>query len=64
MSGKPNEIKITSVSYGRTLNIGNYETVRLDLTAEVADDQRWIDVLNELRRKLQLLEPKIREQGH
>jgi hypothetical protein len=58
------KVKITQVSYGRTLNVGNYETVRLDLTAQVADDQKWIDVLNELRRKLEALEPKIREQGH
>jgi len=40
---------ITQVSYGVTVNIGNFETVRFDLVAQVAPDERWQDVLNRIR---------------
>jgi hypothetical protein len=31
------------------VNIGNFETVRFDLAAQVAPDERWQDVLNRIR---------------
>ena len=42
---------ITQVSYGMTVNIGNFETVRFDLTAQVAPDEDWRDILASLKRK-------------
>ena len=40
---------IISVSYGATVNIGDFETIRFDLSAAVAPDERWQDVLERLR---------------
>lgn len=41
--------KITSVSYGKTINIGNYESIRIDLTASVHKMENWQDVLTHLK---------------
>lgn len=41
------KIKITKVSIGRTVNIGNYESVRLDLEAEVEGNK-----VSEVMKKL------------
>lgn len=41
--------RISRVSYGHTVNIENYETVRIDLTAEVGPDENWQDVYNRIR---------------
>jgi hypothetical protein len=40
---------IIQVSWGKTVNIGNFETVRLDLTARVNEGQDWQEVLKALR---------------
>lgn len=60
---KPKPTKITQVSYGLTVNIGNYETVRFDLTAQVALDEDWRDVLDSLRRKSRKLKERIQSDG-
>jgi len=60
---KPRLTKINQVSYGRTVNIGNYETVRFDLTALVAPDEDWRDVMESLRRKARKLKERIAAEG-
>lgn len=60
---KPKPTKITQVSYGLTVNTGNYETVRFDLTAQVAPDEDWRDVLESLRRKSRKLKESIQSEG-
>ena len=60
---KPKPTKITQVSFGHTVNIGNYETVRFDLTAQVAPDEDWRDVLESLRRKGRKLKERIQNEG-
>jgi hypothetical protein len=60
---KPKPTKITQVSYGMTVNTGNYETVRFDLTAQVAPDEDWRDVLDSLRRKSRKLKERIQTDG-
>jgi hypothetical protein len=59
----PKPTKITQVSYGQTVNIGNFETVRFDLTAPVALDEDWRDVLESLRRKSRKLKERIQREG-
>jgi hypothetical protein len=54
-------LKITKVNFGKTLNIGDFETVRLDLTAEVAEDENWHDVLQRLRVTIRKLEHRFRQ---
>lgn len=60
---KPKPVTITQVSYGRTVNIGNYEAVRFDLTAQVSSDEDWRDVLESLRRKARKLKERIQTEG-
>ena len=60
---KPRPTRITSVSYGLTVNVGNYETVRFDLTAQVADDEDWRDVLDSLKRKSARLKEQIQDEA-
>jgi len=60
---KPKPTKLTQVSYGMTVNTGNYETVRFDLTAQVAPDEDWRDVLESLRRKSRKLKERIQSEG-
>lgn len=59
----PKPTKITQVSYGMTVNTGNYETVRFDLTASVAPDEDWRDILESLRRKSRKLKQRIQNEG-
>jgi len=60
---KPKPTKITQVGYGMTVNTGNYETVRFDLTAQVASDEDWRDVLESLRRKSRKVKERIQNEG-
>lgn len=53
---------ITQVSFGLTVNVGNYENVRFELTAKVAPDEDWRDVLDSLRRKSAKLKDQILEE--
>ncbi len=41
-------MKIKSISYGRTFNDGNYETSRIDMTADVDPDESVEDVFEAL----------------
>ena len=51
---------ITEVSWGKTVNIGNFETVRLDLTARVNEGQDWKEVLRAIRHIVRDYEAAIR----
>lgn len=42
-------MKIITVTYGRTVNLGNYESARLDATAEVERGETPEDALGRLR---------------
>ena len=54
------EPDITEVSWGKTVNIGNFETVRLDLTARVNEGQDWREVLRAIRHIVRDYETAIR----
>lgn len=54
------EPDITEVSWGKTVNMGNFETVRLDLTARVNDGQDWREVLRAIRHIVRDYEMAIR----
>lgn len=44
-------MKITQITYGKTINIGNYQLVRLDFTAEVepgCDERAVLHVLKQM----------------
>lgn len=52
--------KITQVAFGMTINIGNYETVRFDLTAQVAPDESWQEVLEAVKLRSQRIRKRLR----
>lgn len=56
---KPLSGKIIQISYGLIVNIGNYETVRFDLTAQVAPDEDWRDVLDALKLRSRRIKKDI-----
>ena len=60
---KPKPIRITEVSYGMTVSLPKYESVRFDLTAVVSLDDDWRDVLESLRRKSRKLKERIQNEG-
>lgn len=53
-------LEITEVLLGRTVNTGNYENVRFDLTAKVRPGQAWQDVYNALAQEVADLEQQMR----
>lgn len=55
--------RITSITYGRTINVGNYESVRIDLTARVDAGEDWHEVLKDLKGELLKLEKRSKEEG-
>lgn len=54
------EPDITEVSWGKTVNIGNFETIRLDITARVNKGQDWREVLRAIRHIVRDYETAIR----
>jgi hypothetical protein len=40
--------RVTSITYGRTFNNGNYETSRIDVTCDVRPDEAPEDIIEEL----------------
>ena len=42
-------MKITEISYGRTKNLGNYQSERLDVTAEVGDEENPTTTYQQLK---------------
>lgn len=57
-------MKITKVSYGRTVNMGNYESVRFDLEARVDETEEWLDVYDELIKECLKLEKQAKKKGY
>lgn len=55
--------QITQVSYGLTVNIGNYENVRFDLTAKVAEDESWKEVLDALRLRCDRIKKRVQAEN-
>jgi hypothetical protein len=51
--------KVVRVSYGLTVNTGNFENVRFDLTAEVAEDEKWPDVMDGLRSRCDRIKKRL-----
>ena len=43
------KLNITSISYGITVNLGNYQSARLDLTARVNEGENPEDILEMLK---------------
>lgn len=54
-------LRITKVNYGKTVNIGDYESVRLELAADVGPDEDWRDVLQRLRLTISKIEPRFKQ---
>ena len=54
--------KITQVTYGRTIFIGSYETVRFDFTAQVPEGDTYRRVLNQLKDLADVEEGRIRRE--
>lgn len=42
-------MKITSISFGLTKNLGNYESSRLDMSVEIQEGEDWEATLEELK---------------
>ncbi len=54
--------KIVQVSYGMTVNIGNFENIRFDLTAQVALDEDWREVLEALRIRSRRIKERYQDE--
>lgn len=46
-------MKIASINYGRTVNLGNYESARLDVTINIAPDESTVTLLATLKEKVE-----------
>jgi hypothetical protein len=55
-------MKITEITMGRTINVGNYESVRIDLTAEVVEGDEFALVITQLKAMLAIQEAQIRKE--
>lgn len=56
------EIRITRLTVGRTTDLGNYESIRFDVTAEVLDGQSWQEVMDHLKALVNEEDRLIREE--
>lgn len=58
-------MKVTQVSYGKTISLGegSYESVRIDLSAQVESGEKYEDVLEKLRKDLLKQEKLAKKQG-
>ena len=36
-------MKITSITYGKTINIGNYQSIRVDFTADISPENETVE---------------------
>jgi len=55
------DLKIKSVAMGRTINSGNYSSVRIDLAADVGPGDDWRDVRARLDELLDVEELRVRK---
>jgi hypothetical protein len=51
-------MKITKVSYGKTINIGNYQSIRVEFTGDT-EDEHWAEALETLKEIVRLAEVDI-----
>lgn len=54
--------RITTVTYGRTINIGGFETVRIELSAQVDPGGEYEPVLDALKDILDAEEKLVRRE--
>ncbi len=59
----PTEPEIFEITYGKTVNIGNYESVRLDLTARVPAGKSYADILARLKQIMVMEEAAIHDEA-
>ena len=52
---------IKNITYHRVINLGNYESKRLDLTAEVLEGEGEEEAISRL---MEMVERKVREDAH
>jgi hypothetical protein len=55
-------MKITQITLGRTINVGNYESVRIDLTADVEPEDGYAINIAKLKDMLAIQEAQIRKE--
>lgn len=56
-------MKITGISYGKTINIGNYQSIRVEFTASVDPDEYADVVLATLKEVVKQTEEKILQEN-
>ena len=57
-------MNISKVTLGKTINIGNYQSIRVEFTADVGDGDTHLDALAHLKRIVANAEDDIKkEQG-
>lgn len=54
------DIEVVEVAYGRTINTGNFENVRIELRAKVKPGQSYRYVWNAIREMAKAKEKEIR----
>lgn len=54
-------MQITEISYGLTINLGNYESARIDMTASVGDENVEA-ALADLKAVVQLEAARLRQE--
>lgn len=55
-------MKITKMTLGRTLNVGNYESIRFELTAELDPKETQEHALKQLQKEVDAQETKLRRE--
>ena len=55
-------MRISRISLGKTMNVGNYQDIRLEYTADVSHDEDHEEALRTLKDILQSSETKIRRE--
>ncbi len=53
--------RYAQVTFGRTINMGNYESVRVDLTANVLLGEDFLEVLERVREELWAIEQDVKQ---
>lgn len=54
-------MKITKVSYGETINRGNYESTRIGLEAEIQEGENYEEALKELSLMVTIQAKKLKK---
>jgi len=62
MDQKSKPTRITQVEYGMSVNVGNYESVKFSLTAQVPEGDDWREVLAALMRKCSRIKAQVQDE--